>query len=649
MDANINTRKIRIHGDNIVECERTLKMLSEALGSPYTPLDSPLYLPKYSISTSNELYSIELLSGHARWSGIDIGKIIHTSGGKLRETADSYITEIVDNHENVLLAIEYCSALPAGNNAWQRNGRGMANVFANVPYLYYAEIGGIELAEDRVPKAPRYPNPAVPFSYVSISRDMEAFCLPIYKAHPTITATNFEKYKECLSYEDALMFIKYLLEGKSVSTIVDNITKKTLKLVKTLAKGRRFQDTLSGEEWEDLLKSKNRSRWLATRPHSEWTKKSFGKVAVSNSFKELRDEVLKLDAKSIAAKNLPFCIIPQSNVALFANWLHTHYPSITPRLPHNKDLAIVWITGFKPKGDDSRPDRGLPPLCRMILGRNAAIMAIISGPAKPHTWDLLEHNPQELCDSNGLFQAIFACCNYLLVDSATCNKVIYMDTNAKLQKNTIPVSFPYISNITVDFSEHDIDCAIHQIFSAKEHLSLYECFCNPPGGDWSGIDMFYGGKAYKWTSLPRVLEQHKRPDHIFQVYIKNKWSFVTIESKGLGHELEDNIGNRLKDYIQYLFKSAPTSYRKDTHSEWRFFNGKFDHFDYSIVSIGAFLYKNDEELEAHLKRGNLDAVLAFDFSEISTLHYLGSQSALFLIDYLNKIISEQRNFIVKIH
>lgn len=171
MDASIKTRKIRIHGDNIVECERTLKMLSEALGSQYTPLDSPLYFPKYSILTNNCIYSIELLSGHARWSGIDLGAIIHTFGRKLRETADAYITEIADNQENVLLAIEYCSALPAGNNAWQRNGRALANVFANVPYLYYAEIGGIELAENRQPKAPRYPNPAVPFSYISISNN----------------------------------------------------------------------------------------------------------------------------------------------------------------------------------------------------------------------------------------------------------------------------------------------------------------------------------------------------------------------------------------------------------------------------------------------------------------------------------------------
>ena len=184
------TRNLRIHGDNIVECERTLKMIAEAYNSTYKLLSSPVYFPKYSIQTTNCLFVIELLSGHGRWSNIDLGDIIYKAGGRLRESADSYLTEISGTQETVLLGIEYCSALPAGNNAWQRNGRALASVFANVPYLYYAEIGGIELDENRNPKAPRYPNPAVPFSYVSLSHDMNSVCLPVYRAHPSMTSQN---------------------------------------------------------------------------------------------------------------------------------------------------------------------------------------------------------------------------------------------------------------------------------------------------------------------------------------------------------------------------------------------------------------------------------------------------------------------------
>ena len=70
------TRNLRIHGDNIVECERTLKMIAEAYNSTYELQKSPVYFPKYSIKTRDCLFVIELLSGHGRWSDIDLGDII---------------------------------------------------------------------------------------------------------------------------------------------------------------------------------------------------------------------------------------------------------------------------------------------------------------------------------------------------------------------------------------------------------------------------------------------------------------------------------------------------------------------------------------------------------------------------------------------
>ena len=88
-------RFFRIHGDNIVECERTLKMISEAFGATYKLLDSPLYLPKYLVENKDSTFVIELLSGHGRWGEIDLGDIIFKSGGRLRESADSYLTEIM--------------------------------------------------------------------------------------------------------------------------------------------------------------------------------------------------------------------------------------------------------------------------------------------------------------------------------------------------------------------------------------------------------------------------------------------------------------------------------------------------------------------------------------------------------------------------
>ena len=241
-------RNLRIHGDNIVECERTLKMIAEAYHSTYEWINSPVYFPKYIIQTKDNLFEIELLSGHGRWSGIHLGDIIYKAGGRLRECADSYLTEIKDDQEVVLLAIEYCSALPAGNNAWQRNGRALASVFANVPYLYYAEIGGIELDHNRKPKAPRYPNPAVPFSYVSLSNDTNSVCLPVYCAHPSMTSQNLLTYKSALGYNDGLVFIRQILNGEGTTSIVNNLKDKAVKMVEILSNNRKKNDTLKGKE-----------------------------------------------------------------------------------------------------------------------------------------------------------------------------------------------------------------------------------------------------------------------------------------------------------------------------------------------------------------------------------------------------------------
>lgn len=642
-------RYLRIHGDNIVECERTLKMIAEAFDSTYELQKSPVYFPKYSIETESCLYVIELLSGHGRWSDIDLGDIIYRAGGKLRESADSYLTEIIGKREKVLLAIEYCSALPAGNNAWQRNGRALASVLANVPYLYYAEIGGVELDENRIPKAPRYPNPAVPFSYVSLSHDTNSVCLPVYRAHPSMTSSNMLTYNSALGYEDGLTFIRQILIGEDTSHTIKCLKDKAIKMVEILSSQRKKNDTLKGKEWNLLLSSKSRTSWLLQNYDEEWSKKSSDKVLVSGTFKLLKSKIKGMSVVPITAKDLPFCIVPQRLLPSLKEWIKETYNGLETNFDLNKDLALVWITGFKPKGDDSRPDRGLSPLCRMILGSDANIMAIVSGPGSEYTWEKLLNSPKELCESNGLFEAIFSCCNYLFVDSATCDNYIFMPTDATFNKNLRKINFDYIAKPVVRYFEHDTDCAIHQILSPHKELGIFECFCNPPGGDWSGISFFNKNIEYKWTSLPRVSKQSKRPDHIFQIERNGRLIFVPIESKGYGKDLEENIGNRLKDYINDLFDSEPTAYKADGKSDWKYFAGKMQKVKYSLISVGAFLYKNERELTTHLMRGNLDAIFAFEFGEITTLHFYASASGDILLEYLKKIALKQSSFVIQVH
>lgn len=643
------TRNLRIHGDNIVECERTLKMLAEAYKTTCELLNSPIYCPKYSITTDTCIFVVELLSGHGRWSGIDLGNIIYDAGGHLRESADSYLTEIIDDKESVLLAIEYCSALPAGNNAWQRNGRALASVSANVPYLYYAEIGGVELDENRIPKAPRYPNPVVPFSYVSLSQDMNSICLPVYRAHPSMTAQNLVTYESALGYDDSLILVRQILNGEDTAQTINSLKFKNIRMVEILSNERRKKDTLKGKDWSLLLTATNRASWLVHNYKEEWQKRSSMKVQVSRTFELLKSKVKELLAVPIAANNLPFCIVPKQKLALLKAWMKKTYNGLDVTFSLDKDLVLVWITGFKPRGDDSRPDRGLSPLCRMILGKDANIMAVVSGPATKYTWDKLLQSPKELCKSNGLFEAIFSCCNYLFVDSATCDHYIFMHTEATFEKNSNPLNFKYIQNPVVRYFEHDTDCAIHQILSANEEIGIFECFCNPPGGDWSGISFFRGINEYKWTSLPRVSEHSKRPDHIFQIERGGATIFVPIESKGYGKDLENNIGNRLKDYINDLFQSEPTAYKADKKSDWQFFDATIGKIKYNLISVGAFLYKDDNELRYQLQRGNLDTVFAFEFGTVTTLHFCANDKGQILLRCLESIVLKQRSLVIKVH
>jgi hypothetical protein len=507
----MNTRYLRIHGDNIVECERTLLLLSQAFDKEVRLIsESSLYMPVYELTINEkETLQIDLLAGHGRW-GVDIATALMNNGGVLREGADSYITEIINGKEHILLAMEYCSALPAGNNAWQRNGRAYSSILAGIPYLYYAEIGGVELDENRAVKAPRFPNPVVPFSYLTTTKRMTAFCVPVYTTHPSITDALNEKFQSVFGYSDCLEIVKGVILKTDFSKAITTLIQKALSLVTLLANERRAIDTLRNNEWANLLNALSSGEWLKNNSsHLIWKKKTADKVQVSNTFKQLFMSVLALDCLTIGAKDLPICIIPDSKMADFEALLKRLYPKIPFAFDRMKQLAVVWITGFKPRGDDSRPDRGLTPLARMVLGNDTDILTVVYGPAKQSTWEAFKNSPLQTAKDNGLWQSILNICDYVLIDSKTCSETIFYKTNSQCKENSAPIVFPF-KKPDIAFSEHDTDSAIHQIFSRKEQFGVYESLCNPPGGDWSGINYFESSKnEYRWTGPTHL--NHEKP------------------------------------------------------------------------------------------------------------------------------------------
>jgi hypothetical protein len=657
---------LRIHGDNIIECERTLSLIAGAFSVSPINCSDYIYYPKYTINTSQENIEIELLAGHERW-GISINKILGEYGAPLREAADSYVTLIRENSkEEILFAIEYCNALPAGNNAWQRNGRAIACAEIGIPYLYFAEIGGVELDADRKVKAPRFPNPIVPFSYLTSSRTLNTICMPVYKAHPAITEKLKEKFALVFGTETSLNLIRFLIEKDNQYNTVEMLEEKGLSLVRILSEERKTLDTFRSEEWNAFLQLKSgldKIKWIKNLKNRQiWKKKTASKMRRSKTFTHLLEKTVALNCLSIGAKDIPICLVVNGNIREFATLLKTNYSDVSIHnvandiYNKNAPLLIVWLTGFKPRGDDSRPDRGLVPLARMLFGNDIDILSIVYGPAKSATWEKFNKNYTSLAEENGLWQAIINLSNYILSDSITSQngamgKIVDGKPHEKHKQILINAA-----KTDVMFGEHDVDTSIHSLFTRNNPVNIFEAMCNPPGGDWSGISYYdcNNNVEYRWTSLPRVsADKAKRPDHVIQLKSKDDIIFLSIESKNLSTSLEKNIGNRLKNYVHHLFKSKPTAFKKENQSWVLFTENNIPIKNFVVYSGGAFCYKNDDKIESISKTKKLDFIMAFQFEKVpkrSVLHiYCGKQCA-FLADIISELCkSFSRGVEIKIH
>ncbi|MBK9213450.1 MAG: hypothetical protein IPO14_11005 [Saprospiraceae bacterium] len=660
--------KLRIHGDNIIESERALSLIAHAYNANVVAKNENIIVPSYSIlNKDKEIFEVELLGGHDRWN-VNFNTELTKYGAPLREATDAYITKVSKDNktEELLFAIEFCNALPAGNNAWQRNGRAVTCAEIGIPYFYFAEIGGVELDGDRKVKAPRFPNPIVPFSYLTSSKSLNVVCVPIYEAHPAITNELRKKFTHIFGKEASLNLLKLIIEQSQTNNAMDILIEKGTTLVKILSEDRKRVDTFRASEWEEFLKissGQKKAEWIKNHPDKQiWRKKTSDKVNVTFTFKTLLRKTQELNLLSIGAKEIPICLVANGNVKKFTSLLKEIYPSesindLANKIKtKNKPLIIVWVTGFKPRGDDSRPDRGLVPLARMLFGNDIDILTIVFGPAGKQTWKSFNENPAKLVTGNGLWQAVLNLSNYVLVDSATSEfGVLTSIVNRDLERKNVKVVFNS-AKPSGNFGEHDVDTAIHTLFSRQLSLNIFESMCNPPGGDWSGISYFdFSDKTeYRWTSLPRVsATKAKRPDHIIQIHTKKEEVFLVIESKNNAKDLDENIGERLTEYVNVLLKIPPTAH-KPNKQDWQSFTGKKSPLNNAVTySGGSFVYRSSDEMKTKMQEGKLDFVFAFEFKKdgIETIgHLLLSDKSQFLNRIFTDIVSQfNGSFKIKIY
>ena len=623
-------------------------------------------MSRYEITSDNQLLLVvELLAGHGRWR-VDLAQILQVHGGPLREAADAVLTRISADgqYEEILLAFEFCRALPAGNNAWQRHGRALSFIMAGAPYLFIADIGGVELDAKRHIKASRFPNPIVPFTYLTAGAAHDVLCVPVYEPSPSSSTATRQIFAPAFGFANAQRLIRHILEGASTKDDHERLTYCALQMSVILSQQRQRISTLEGEQWSEFLglqTAAQKANWLERHPMN-WSRKTTGKVVVSRSFPRLVEIFQRIGSLSVGAKDLPLCLIPQHIRPLLLNELDDLYgDALTEEFRQfiatpSAALIVVWIAGFKPRGDDSRPDRGLVPLARMLFGDDAEILSVVYGPAKASTWGDLQRSPQQLARKNGLWEAIINLSDAVLVDSETASggpiSVLLSHSHHRVLGK---ISFPAAAPVLV-FSEHDVDSVLHLLFSQQEANGIFEAMCNPPGGDWSGLSVWdtITGEQFRWTSLPRVSSTGKRPDHVVQVFADGTDSYLlSIESKSRASDLEVIIGQRLKEYTRQLVATPPTI-RRVLSQEWQLWPGRETlPRRFTQLSGGAFCWLGVDDLEATLTRCDLDMVLALEFRSVeqpTLLHIKINETARPLLPVLRDSIQQFAGWLeVQIH
>lgn len=389
---------------------------------------------------------------------------------------------------------------------------------------------------------------------------------------------------------------------------------------------RKRKDTLSDSEWTALAKLHNgrqRADWLLARK-MPWNKKTG--ITLTSTFPSLLSACAKANVVAVGSKDLPFCLVSPDERKAFAAQLATIYGSRVDAAflewlsDSQKPLAIVWIAGFKPRGDDSRPDRGLVPFIHMVFGNDSVdYLTVVYGPAKQQTWTLFESDLDQLSKVNGLWEAIIQLSDGILVDSPTSNTLesigVVVKRKARALGNKRTWRVPAVD--VPKFGEHDVDTVLHVLFANVPELGVFEGMCNPPGGDWSGISIQTAleGEIFRWTSLPRVSgEGSKRPDHVI-VFHQNLLHVLAIESKNTSGSVEPNIGPRLCTYITDLMLSTPNTVRALDSRIWVPHTGGPITAELKVISAAAFQYQKETELQTVLSKGVVDIAIGVEFLE----------------------------------
>ena len=623
----------RIHGDNIIECERIANIIIDTLNpeniSYYLVSPSTIAID-FNTTFMGKFFELklELLPGFNKnnkkhWNE-NIFDSLKEAGSFFDETPDAIISIIEDEKERILLGIEFCSALQAGNQAWQRSARAFSTGRTGCPYLYVVDFVKYELDnKNRSRKALRFPNAAVPYSYVNYSKVTGNFVAQLYtksEEFDKLRDFNIASFDEKdFGYQELGIYMVKLMLGMNTECEQKVILSKNMNIVQFLANRFNRQSNFTAEEWREIYNlpsNKDIVDYSIKKARFNFHKKIANKSHHGKSEKliQLIDQI----GIGLASRDLPFGIIPSKDRPYFAEQISQLYPKFEQQIINSlglseKHLIIAIFKGFKPQGDDNRPDRGALPLASMLLtSSDVDILTYIYGPVIERNANFLDNNPIILAQKNGLWRSVLTLSNYVILDAPILTGDTYAyDIERIYDTNIVKKYFsnlgignsinpkPAFESMPISFGEDDVDTGIHYLFTHILKKHCFEGMCNPPGGDWSGFSVIYDDYESRWLSLPRVSNviNGKRPDHILEIFdVFEKPLLLSIESKEKSFDLEVDVGTKLITYIENLMTYVPSTQRKviPTLEAWQWGNKKVDFKNFEIISATAYLKKHSE-------------------------------------------------------
>ena len=332
-------------------------------------------------------------------------------------------------------------------------------------------------------------------------------------------------------------------------------------------------------------------------------------------------------------------------------------------------MLICLLKGFKPRGDDNRPDRGALPFAQMLVGEKYDFMTFLYGPLLRRNFSLLKTNPKLLAKNNGLWNALISLSDFIAIDVEILedNKE-ESNTVAKYLKDVRDINHKTVSstdssNLTGDFfsgkpqsfHEDDVDTAIHYLFSRLLQKNCFEGMCNPPGGDWSGFSIIDDKCEKRWLSLPRVSDEieGKRPDHIIELFnVFDKPALLSIESKENSKDLEKDVGKKLIEYIKRMMGFTPNVKRDGPNQDWEKCETKSSFKDFIVISAAAYL--SDTAQMDSIVFDNSKCDMLFKLRPVSNNQRNGwnieimsrTEHAKLLKEYLKKALTENKEIVI---